>query len=119
VSVRGSIRELARLGDAIVNFVASAVLTLKEGRPCGIRVPDALLRRVASRVGLGRLGSVGAEDVLEAVVAYAWLRGFSVERMVEIALEGARREGVEEGLAALLGRLSQYRDELLQQVRGG
>lgn len=116
--VEGSLKDLAKLGDAIINFTVSAVLTLMEGRPRGIKVPNELLRKVAARAGVRGANDVKPEDLLEAVVAYAWLRGFSVGKMVRIVLSGARKGGVQEGLVTLLQHLSKYENELMQQAKG-
>lgn len=119
MKVEGSLKELARLGDALINFVASAALSLRVGRAQGVKVPDKLLREVASMLGLRGLGELMPEDIVEALVAYSWLKGFSSEEMVKVALEGLSKGRLEEGLAALVRRLSRYYEELLAQARGG
>ncbi|MEM2409492.1 MAG: ribonuclease III family protein [Thermofilaceae archaeon] len=113
MKVSASLKELAKLGDAIVNFTVSAALTLRDGRPWGVKVPDSVLRAVSKRVGIRSLGALKPEDVLEAVIAYAWLKGFSVEEMVKITLRGMEKGGVEDGLAILTQHLSPYVRELL------
>jgi len=102
-----SIKSLAKLGDAIVNFLASALLTLHAGLPKGVKVADKLLREVAVEEGLHRRGSLGPEDLFEALVGYAWLKGVKVECMLEVMYRsalGAESEGeaLRRGLAALL-----------------
>lgn len=104
-SVRGTPREFARLGDAVVNFVVSAALTLEEGRPVGVKVPDELLRRVAREAGLERRGALQPEDLFEALVARAWLEGLTCEEMVRAVLAGLREGGLEGGLRQLLRKL--------------
>lgn len=116
--VSGSLRELAKLGDAIVNFTASAALTLRDGRPRGVKVPDAVLREVSRRVGIQKLGSLEPEDVLEAVIAYAWLKGYSVEDMVQVTLRGMEGGSIESGLVALVHHLAAYARELVQLASG-
>lgn len=112
--VSGSLKELAKLGDAILNFAASAALTLREGQPHGVKVPDRVLRTVSKQVGIQAIGSLEPDDVLEAVIAYAWLRGFSAEDMARITLDGMREGGIEDGLVALMHSLLPYVKELLQ-----
>jgi len=117
--VEASLRELAELGDAIINFVASAALTMREGRPRGVRVPDKLLRRAAARSGLGGWLDYGPEDLFEAAAAYAWLANrVTLERMVRVVLEGMGSEGLEGGLAALAGLLRDCYRELIERAGG-
>ena len=107
--VEGTLREYAALGDAVVNFVVSAALTLEGGKPVGVKVPDRLLRKVAREAGLERLGRLQPEDLFEALAARAWLEGFSCEEMVRVAASGLREGGLEaalrELLKAVLGRV--------------
>ncbi|RLE88872.1 MAG: hypothetical protein DRJ67_00825 [Thermoprotei archaeon] len=102
-----SVRSLARLGDAIVNFLASALLTLHAGVPRGIKVADKLLREVALEEGLHRRGQLRPEDLFEALVGYAWLRGVKTEHMLKVMCSPAlgaesEEEALKRGLAALL-----------------
>ncbi|MCD6562356.1 MAG: hypothetical protein J7K23_00380 [Thermoproteales archaeon] len=85
------ILELARLGDAIVNYIFSACFTLFLKKPSGVRAKNSILRRVfkeskiADVFGVKRLPSgVEPEDFIEAVVALLWLEGkINVEKAVE------------------------------------
>ncbi len=103
--VEGTLKEYAELGDAVVNFVVSAALTLESGKPVGVKVPDKLLRKVAREEGLARLGSLHPEDIFEALAARAWLEGFTCEEMVQLTARGLRRGGLEAGLRELLQAL--------------
>ncbi len=107
------LRELARLGDVAVNFIASAALTLSTGSPQGIRVPNRILRNVALGRGLRRIGDYLPEDLYEALIGYAWLKGFSSEKMVRIVHSAMK--GREKSDAALARGLSALLDELLKE----
>lgn len=103
--VEGTVRDYAKLGDAVVNFVVSAALTLAEGRPCGVKVPDKLLRAVAVKGGLSRRGSATPEDLFEALAAHAWLRGLSIDEMIRAVAKGLGSGDMANGLEALLSLL--------------
>jgi len=105
VRVGGTLKEYAELGDAIVNFVVSAALTVETGRPVGVKVPDKVLRRVARGEGLTRRGPLQPEDLFEALAARAWLEGFSCEEMINLVMSGLRRGDLETGLRELLRAL--------------
>lgn len=107
------LKELARLGDAAVNFIASAAFTLSTGSPQGIRVPNRILRDVALKKGLRRIGDYLPEDLYEALIGYAWLKGFSSEKMVRIVYSAI--VGWEKSDAALARGLSALLDELIKE----
>ncbi len=70
---------LARLGDAVVNFLVSAALSLAEEAPQGVKASDQLLDKVyagslASIIGTMPRGYRGA-DVVEAFYGCLWLCG--------------------------------------------
>ncbi len=102
VGALASAKSLARLGDAIVNFVASASLTLYYRRPIGVRVKDEILRRAwrgssLAVIARGTTGSRG-EDLAEGVIAYAWLNGLvSTDDMIRELLRSLEERGDEEG----------------------
>ncbi|MEM1508530.1 MAG: ribonuclease III family protein [Thermofilaceae archaeon] len=107
------LKELARFGDVVVNFIASAALTLSTGSPQGIRVPNRILRDVALKKGLRRIGDNLPEDLYEAIIGYAWLKGFSSDKMIRIvhsAIKGSEKSDIilKRGLSTLL-------DELLKE----
>jgi hypothetical protein len=73
--------ELASLGDAYVNFVYSLALSNKRGKPSGVKVKGSVLahafRKAGLRENLGtRIDSHALADAAEALIVYAWLRGF-------------------------------------------
>lgn len=104
------LKELARLGDVVVNFVASAALTLSTGSPQGVRVPNRILRDVALEKRLRRIGDTLPEDLYEAIIGYAWLKGFSSDKMIRVvhsAIKGSGKSDttLKKGLSALLDEL--------------
>ncbi|RLE71202.1 MAG: hypothetical protein DRJ43_00220 [Thermoprotei archaeon] len=91
----GRLRALAKLGDPLLNFVVSAALTLYVKSPRGVKVSNKLLRDAASSF-IARHPGVALEDLYEALVGYAWLRGVSVDRMVDLAYRAMRGATSEE-----------------------
>jgi hypothetical protein len=73
--------ELASFGDAYINFVYSLALSKKRGKPCGARVKGSVLAQAFRKAGLrenlgSRIDSHALADAAEALIVYAWLRGF-------------------------------------------
>ncbi|MHB9302812.1 ribonuclease III family protein [Thermofilum pendens] len=106
-------KELARLGDSLVNFLVSAALTLI-GRPTGVKVPGETLARafLSSRLSkLGKPRGIAPGEAMEAFLAYAWLKGsLSCEESVEMLYTGLR-EGYD--VAQALAKLADY---LLEKI---
>ena len=110
-------KEVARLGDAIVNFLVSGALTLATGRPHGVKVSNSTLRkayRKLEQVGLIRgrpPRGFSPEDLLEALIGLLWLKGrLSLDSAVlRLAKELSSREKpekvVDECLASVLADL--------------
>jgi len=76
--MRGILRDkdLARLGDSFVNLVYSTAKTKASGRPVGEKVPDKVLSEALKIAKLQvpmRLTHGERGDVVEAVLAYAWM----------------------------------------------
>jgi len=71
-------KDLARLGDAIVNFIISAALTVFYQKPVGLKVKNDILKKawlsVYGRSGIRR-GLMAPQDLAEAYIAYLWLNG--------------------------------------------
>ncbi len=69
-------RNLAKLGDAIINFVVSAALTMFYRKPTGLKVKNETLKSawlsVYDRAGIKR-GFMSPQDLAEAYIAYLWL----------------------------------------------
>ncbi len=82
-------KELAALGDAIVNFLYSLALSVKEGRPIGVKVNSRVLSDSLTKAGLrnllsSRLDRHHKADAAEAVIAYMFLRGkLSIKRAID------------------------------------
>lgn len=82
-------KELASLGDALVNLIYSLGLSIAKGRAEGAKVSNFVLSKALTSAGLRRFAPSRADrqqlaDVAEATVAYAWLHGV-------VALESAAR----------------------------
>ncbi|GEM_PF-1142258 len=101
-------KDLAKLGDAIVNFIASASLTIFFKKPIGLKVKNTILKQawlaVYGRAGIRR-GLMSPQDLAEAFIAYLWLKEeVNIEDMLKIfarrlfELTPATREEVEEAL---------------------
>ncbi|MCS7364667.1 MAG: hypothetical protein NDF54_04435 [archaeon GB-1867-035] len=74
-------RDLAKLGDSLVNFIYSAAKSRILGRFYGERVSNKVLSEALCRAGLrGKLPLRSDVHVrgnaAEALIAYAWVNGF-------------------------------------------
>jgi hypothetical protein len=69
-----SSKNLARLGDALVNFIASAAISL-QSEVTGLKVPGKTLRKAYHLSMLRALDVRGIDkgEAVEALLAYAWL----------------------------------------------
>ena len=73
-------KDLAALGDALVNFAYSLALSLQRGRPTGGRLDNRLLWEALKAAGLReeapkRMSRHELADAAEALLAYGWLTG--------------------------------------------
>ncbi len=73
-------KELAGLGDALVNLMYSLGLSLARGRAAGAKVSNLVLSGALASAGLRSIAPSRADrqqlaDVAEATIACAWLRG--------------------------------------------
>ncbi len=114
-------KELASLGDALVNLIYSLGLSIARGRAEGAKVSNLVLAKALTSAGLRHLAPSRADrqqlaDVAEATVACAWLRGvITLERAAEtIADELVKRDfsdrkdiqdGAEKGFTRLLSNV--------------
>jgi len=100
---------LARLGDAVVNFLASAALSLAGGAPLGVKVSDRVLDAVyagslSQLVGVMPRGFRGA-DIVEAFYGCLWLcGGLELDAEVEELAACLSTGGLEECLAEMIKR---------------
>ncbi len=72
--------DLAKLGDALVNLVYSLARSMAKDMPDGGRAPNEVLSNSLSEAGLrdlapSRVDSHRLADIVEAIIAYAWLEG--------------------------------------------
>lgn len=70
---------LAQLGDSLLNFAYSAMLTEKSGEPQGTKVQDKVLAAAAVKAGLRkhmrrRVDRGEVANGLEALLAYTWTK---------------------------------------------
>ena len=80
---------LAKLGDALVNLMYSLAMSMSKAEPDGAKVPNEVLSNSLSDAGFrhlapSRVDSHRLADIVEAVVAYAWIKD-------EVGLEEAAR----------------------------
>ena len=100
-------RGLAALGDALVNFAYSLALSLDAGRPRGKRLDNRALSEALRASGLRplipkRMSRHELANVVEALLAYGWLKGlFGLSDLVK-ALRGPDVIG---GLSDLLRKV--------------
>lgn len=69
---------LARLGDAFVNLAFSSAKTRVKGKPFGEKVPDRVLSMALELAKLEvplRLDHGARGDIVEAIIAGAWIGG--------------------------------------------
>ncbi|MBU7004772.1 MAG: hypothetical protein HXS50_04345 [Theionarchaea archaeon] len=108
-------RHLAKLGDALVNFIYSLSLSHIKSRPDGRKIPNKILARALSMCNHRSITPARSDkhrkgDIVEAIFAYGWLVGIidireSAEFLAssgdgeEGELDG---EGYSRGLAELL-----------------
>jgi len=82
-------KDLARLGDAIVNLIASAILTLHAGLPRGVKVSNKVLTRVYNNIFKGKAPpNRDKATFIEYCFAYIWLkRDVSIDDMIKNAFQ--------------------------------
>ena len=112
-------KEFARLGDSILNCVASMVLTLLKGKPIGVRVSNKDLREayrelmLDHKLGLKRLPrGINPEDIVEALAGVMWLEGrLNIDEITDKAfktlkdLHGLSESHVVKSIAKILAEI--------------
>ena len=111
-------QKLAKLGDALLNFIYSLSLSQRQGIADGRKIPNLILAKaldsarhkdlVPRRSDKHRKG-----DIVEAIFAYAWLKGMLDIREASIFLarrhqtkeNGLDMEGYTMALAELLNKI--------------
>jgi len=82
-------QNLSKLGDSLLNFIYSLNLSLSQGIPSGGKIPNRVLARAMERSSHRdlvprRSDSHRKGDIVEAIFAYAWLKGnLEIERAVQ------------------------------------
>lgn len=88
-------KELAKLGDAFVNFIFSLAVSNKRATPTNIRVPSNILAEALKKAGCrkhlpSRTDRHRQGDAVEALIIYSWLEGIlSLEECVTILQQKA------------------------------
>jgi len=97
---------LSKLGDAVINFIASVSETVRLGIPTGLRVDNKILTKSVRESGLRerlahRRNRHMLGDAAEALIAYAWIKGsVTMEEYVDTMLRGESLQG---GITLVLG----------------
>lgn len=73
-------KDLAKLGDTLVNLIYSLGRSIAQNKPDGAKAPNKVLSESLTSAGLREIASSRVDkhrlgDVTEAIVAYAWLQG--------------------------------------------
>jgi len=98
-------RQLARLGDAYVNFVYSLALSEKKDQPEGRKVKGSTLAEALRKAELremlpSRIDRHVLSDAGEALIVYVWLhRLLTLDESVQTLIEN---DSLEDGLEQLL-----------------
>ncbi|MFP4005931.1 MAG: ribonuclease III family protein [Candidatus Hadarchaeia archaeon] len=83
-------KDLAKLGDALVNFIYSVAKSRVKGKPDAGKVPNSVLSDALHEAGMRGLAPSRVDrhmlgDVTEAIVAYAWIEGeLDLEESIDI-----------------------------------
>lgn len=101
-------KDLAKLGDAYVNFVFSLALSQRLQRPMGAKVNNQILARAIKSAGLRgvlprRIDRHTQGNAAEALIVYAWLqKTLSLEDCLKVLREN---EDPSEAFAKLLQKI--------------
>jgi len=112
-------KNLAKLGDAYVNFLYSLALSQRLGKPVGAKVDNQTLAGALKNAGLREILPKRTDrhtqgNAAEALIAYAWLRKVSdFEESLGILREG---EDPQEAFTKLLREISRKLD-LIQDAK--
>jgi hypothetical protein len=111
-------RHLAKLGDALVNFIYSLSLSQIKCRPEGRKIPNKILAKALQiskhrSITPSRSDKHRKGDIVEAIFAYGWLTGtVDIRESAEFLASSGRGEDGEvdgeaysRGLAELLDRI--------------
>ena len=115
------ILELAKLGDAIINYMFSVSLTLCFRKPVGIKVRNYVLRKAFKENNLGeKLGmkkmpaNVKPEDLVEAITAMLWLEGkIDTEKVIEFMVSNCKNMPYDKAEEIVADMLIKYISSIL------
>lgn len=99
-------KRLSKLGDAIINYIASVSETIRGGIPMGLRVDNRTLTNAVKASGLRDRLSHRRDrhmlgDAAEALIAYSFIQGvITIEECVDTML---RSESIQGGMTRILG----------------
>jgi len=97
---------LSKLGDAVINYIASVSESVRLGIPTGLRVDNEILMKAVRDSGLRvrlshRRDRHTLGDAAEALIAYAWIMGsVTMGEYVETMLRGGT---LQDGMTLVLG----------------
>ena len=106
-------QNLSKLGDALLNLIYSLSLSQIRGRPDGAKIPNRTLARAIDESHHRSLIPKGSDkhirgDLVEAIFAYAWLKGLlDIRECADFLSSSNRQEGraEDEGFSKALAEL--------------
>lgn len=108
--------KLSKLGDAVLNYIASVSETIRKGTPTGTRVDNKTLTRSVRESGLRKILASRRDkhklgDAAEALIAYTWIQEVvTLDEYIETML---RSESLQEGMTQIL-RLAIKKMDVIQ-----
>lgn len=113
---------LSKLGDSLLNLIYLLSLSLAKGNPTGERIPNSILAKAtiySSHRNIVPRRSDGHRkgDIVEAIFAYAWLKGFlDVRDGAEFIARRLDSPGPRIDRDQYARALSQLMDEILDEM---
>ena len=101
-------KNLAKLGDAYVNLIYSIALSIKFGKPVGVKVDNRVLAEAVRKAELRSFLPKGLSrhdigNAAEALLAYGWLKGLiDADDCVKFLYEA---ENPIEGFSAIMANI--------------
>jgi hypothetical protein len=97
--------ELAKLGDAFINFAYSLAASVQKGKPVNARVPGRVMAEALKQSGLrkylpNRVSRHDQGDAVEALIVYTWLH--DIMSLEECVAELSARADTVEAFTGLL-----------------
>lgn len=126
-------KNLARLGDALINFAYSLAKSRIEGTPTGAKVQDKALAEAIRKTKIKKVLPLRSKedtlgDAVEALCAYSWLnQTMTIEEMVETiqnALQGEdithprlEKKACTKAFAELLNKIINRHENLEKKIK--